>query len=144
MMKKLLILLVAILCVGCESEERNNKLRAEREKIESDISRLRPIRDSLVTLEQSCNQKLLEITKGATYFFQVSGKAEIEVPRSGKESGYRTVQENFELTIPVQRDYYNQYNVGDKLLDHSGLLVDRKNDISVVLKVSKKYVTYGR
>ena len=143
-MRKLLFLLLVVLCIGCESEERNNKLRAEREKIESDISRLRPIRDSLMTLEQSCNQKLLEITKGATYFFQVSGKAEIEVPRSGKESGYRTVHENFELTIPVQRDYYNQYNVGDKLLDHSGLFIDKKNDITVVLKVSKKYVTYGR
>ena len=142
-MKKLLFLLVAVLCVGCESKERNDKLRAEREKIESDISRLRPIRDSLVTLEQSCNQKLLEITKGATYFFQVSGKAEIEIPRS-KEGGYRIIRENFELTIPVQRDYYNQYNVGDKLLDHSGLFIDKKNDITVVLKVSKKYVTYGR
>lgn len=142
-MRKLLFLLLVVLCIGCESEERNNKLRAEREKIESDISRLRPIRDSLVVLEKSCDQKLLEITKGATYFFQITGKAEIEIPRS-KEGGYRTIRENFELTIPVQRDYYNQYNVGDKLLDHSGLLVDRKNDISIIMRVSNKYVTYGR
>ena len=140
-MKKYILILVSVfVLISCESNERNNMLREQRDEIEKQISNLRNLCDNKQQLLDSLDVELQErhiALEGRNPQYFVRYRVHFSNLDSALHRGLRDVQ-NTEMEIPVSRYYYKQINLGKEIVDEGGGFFGSKAHMTI--EVVNKYM----